>query len=146
MALIRNKFVNPKTGAEYEWHRNHSEEDPLEKRRDMTRGGTTAQTGLVRIQGEQSPYVMRLKGTIVHAEQDAMFWALWQLCETQTVYFTDFHEQEYEVLITRYAPTRTRVLRNPHDESMPHHIIKYELELEVVRFITGILDFWGVSP
>lgn len=147
MAVVKNKFTDPATGTDYVWLINHSEEDPMEKRRDITRSGKTALTGLTRIQGEESPMVLRLKGTILHASQNQMFWDLWEKCADQTLYFTDFNGEQFEVLITGYVPTRTRVLRNVNDvANMPHHIIKYELELEVIRFISGVLATEGVSP
>lgn len=144
---MRDRFTDPKTGSFYDFNVNHNEEDAFDKRREMTRSGKTALTGLVRIQGEQSAMVLRLKGTVLKEAQDSEFWRWWELCETQTIYYRDFNGDEYEGFITRYSPQRVRVLRNFNDPAnMPHHIIKYELEFEVVRFISGVMATRGVSP
>jgi hypothetical protein len=135
---IPNKFTDPKTAKTYEWELNHDTEDGFEKRRNVTHGANTGQTGLVRKQADDSPSVLKFSGRILTEAMLKEMWFWWQLCRSQTIVFRDFSGDEYEVLFTYFNPVRMRAVRNPRDPSnAPHHTWSYELEMEVVRIIAG---------
>lgn len=139
MSAPRNTFTDPNSvRPTYEWQINHDEEDDFGKSRQVSHGANTANTGLVRQQADDDPMVIRLRGTILHKAQHAEMAAWFALCKTQTVYFEDFSGDKYEVLITAFRPTRQRTIKNPRDfANAPYHYWKYEMEMEVVTFLTG---------
>jgi hypothetical protein len=138
---MRDKFVNPLNSESYEWDISHSDEEPMGKTRQITESANTANTGLVKQQGDVQPLVMKYNGTILKRSQFKEFWRWFELCETQTIYFTDFDGQEYEVIITDFAPKRQRTVRNPRDAAnTPLHYWNYSITMEVIRVIKGDLE------
>ena len=140
----RDAFVNPATGVSYIWPIGHDAEESFGKARSIEHSAPTTGKGLIRQQGAATPMTLRLTGTILHSGQHSQFIYWWNLCETQTIYFDDFEDDRYEVLILDFNPTRQRTLRNSRDPSIPHHYWTYQLNLEVVRFISG--PWTGVTP
>lgn len=133
-----NRFTDPKTAKTYDWPLNHEEEQGFEKRRNITHGANTGQTGLVRRQADDSPSTWKLSGRILTEAMLKEMWAWWQLSKSQTINFRDFAGDEYEVMFTYFNPTRRRAVRNPKDpENAEQHTWAYELEMEVVRIISG---------
>jgi hypothetical protein len=136
--MARNRFTNPADGSFYDWQVNHSTESAFGKSRQITESANTANTGLIKQQGDAQPLKMKLQGTIFHKHQHEEFVRFWQLCESQTIIFKDFAGDEYEVLIISYDPVRKRTVRNPRDfANAPLHYWSYELEMEVIRVISG---------
>lgn len=132
------RFIDPKTAKTYDWPLNYEEEEGFEKRRNISHGANTGETGLVRKQADDSPSVWKLRGRILQEAMLKEIWAWWQLSKTQTIIFRDFVGDEYEVMFTYFNPTRHRVVRNPRDpENAEQHVWSYEMELEVVRIISG---------
>jgi hypothetical protein len=145
MARVANRFTDPKTAKTYDWDINHEDEDGFGKRRNITHGANTGETGLVRKQADDDPLIWKLRGHILTEAMVKEMWAWWQLSKTQTILFRDFAGDEYEVLFTYFEPTRHRAVRNPKDlANAENHTWTYEMELEVVRIISGPLV--GVSP
>jgi hypothetical protein len=143
----RNKFIDPAGNrAQYNWSVNHDEEDDFGKTRNIDHAANTGNTGLVRQQSDDSPMLIHVRGTILHRAQVLEMIAWWDLSEGQTVYFEDFTGDQFEVLITSFRPTRQRTIKNPRDfANAPYWIWKYELEMEVVKFLTP--NIWsGVTP
>lgn len=135
---MRNRFTNPSNGSFYDWQVNHSTESAFGKSRQITESANTANTGLIKQQGDSAPLRMKLQGTIFHKAQHEEFVKYWQLCESQTIIFKDFTGDEYEVLIVSYDPVRKRTVRNPRDfANAPLWYWTYEMELEVIRVISG---------
>lgn len=137
MALSRNRFTNPANGAFYDWHINHDEEDEGGRRRAIEYTAPTSNIGLVQQQGDDPPIMLKYTGKILHAAQHAQFIAFFNLCRTQTIIFTDFAGDSYEVIITAYVPKRVRTLRNQNDPTIPFHYWTYTVEMSVVRVIAG---------
>jgi hypothetical protein len=136
---MRNRFTNPADGSFYDWQVNHSTEGSFGKSRQITESANTANTGLVKQQGDAQPLKMKLQGTIFHKKQVEEFVRFWQLCESQTIIFKDFTGDEYEVLILNFDPVRKRTVRNPRDaKNAPLWYWTYELEMEVIRVISGV--------
>lgn len=137
---MRDKFTDPATGKSYEWGTGHAEEDPIGKTRAVSLSANTGNTGLVKQQGDTTPLVLKYKGTIRHKHQLEEFWKWYELCETQTIHFTDFAGEEYEVIITNFLPQRKPTVHNPADfPNMPLWYYTYELSLEVISVISGVL-------
>lgn len=136
--MSRNRFTNPANGSFYDWQVNHSTESAFGKSRQITESANTANTGLIKQQGDAQPLKMKLQGTIFHKHQLEEFVHFWQLCESQTIIFKDFTGDEYEVLIVSFDPIRKRTVRNPRDfANAPLWYWSYELEMEVIRVISG---------
>lgn len=144
--MARNLFIDPAGNRPtYPWQINHSDEDEGGKARSIEESANTGGTGLVKQQADDQPIIFNYSGTILHKAQLVEFWAWFQLCATQTIYFTDFAGDEYEVLITAFKPTRHRTIRNPRDfANAPLWYWKYTISIEVIRVISGVME--GVSP
>jgi hypothetical protein len=138
--MARNIFIDPAGNRDdYSWPINHSEEQEVGKSRNVEHGANTANTGFVRQQSDESPLTLRFSGIILEKAQIQEMIAWWQLCETQTIYLTDFAGDEYEVIVTRFVPTRHKTVRNPRDyANAPNWYWRYEIDLDVVRVIDGI--------
>lgn len=144
---MHNKFINPVTAEEYEWHRNHESEEPSGKTRAITGSANTGNVGRVRQQGASEPYERRLKGRMVHRAQYVAFWRWFTLCDTQTIYFVDHQGHSYEGQITAFTPRLVRKERamSP-DPDMQQHYYEYDLTFQVYRFISGDEATAGVTP
>lgn len=136
MAVVKNRFMNPVNGDIYTWHINHGwdgdENSGLES--PVTWSVTTAGNPVPQF-GEIQPSKMTLKGTILHrAQHEAM--QIWTaLSRLQTIYFRDFDMVEYEVVVASFSWTRQGVVKNPSDPTMPYHIIRYEMVLNVLGVV-----------
>src|SRR3954467_15778758 len=104
--MARNNFYNPASGEGYDWPVNHSEENSFGKTRQVSTGANSANTGLTMQQGDDEPMVIELTGTILHSSQHAAMIRWFAISKQQTVYFTDFAGDSYEVVILAYTPTR----------------------------------------
>lgn len=136
--MSRNRFTNPDTNYTYDWLINFSEEDEFGKSRNIEHGASTSDLGFVRQQSDDGPLIIRVRGTILTLAQFTEFKEWFALCRTQTINFRDFADDEYEVIITKFMPTRQRTIHNPRDfANIPYHYWKYELEMEVIRVISG---------
>lgn len=136
---MRNRFTNPANGQVYDWPINHSEEQDAGQDKNIEHSGNTGRVGLVRQQGDRTPYVLSFSGTIFHrAQHQQMEW--WSsLTNYQSIYFRDFDGNEAEVIITRYKAIRHRTIKNPRDPGAPLHYWTYTIDMEVLRFIAGDL-------
>jgi hypothetical protein len=130
----RNTFVDPMTGATYAWHRNHLEEDANETTRRITTVTLTAApwktVRSIRMQGKRATCVKRYTGRISHPDQHAAFLLFWRISQERTVRFTHTEGDEYEVVVTKYEPTRIGVAESPN---RLRHIWTYTLEMIVVE-------------
>jgi hypothetical protein len=145
--MARNQFINPATGATYSWLVTHTEEEDSGKARNITRTAPTSGYGLVRQQGDDGPFLLKLSGTILDRSQLVAMWQWYALCRTQTIHFLDADAQRYEVQITDFAPKRIRKALSPHrDASTPLHYWTYTIVLEVYAFIAGDMAGAGVTP
>jgi len=145
-----NVFTNPKTGATYSWAINHAEEEATGKDRTFEHTAPTAHgsdpgVGLIRQQGSEGPMVLKYSGTILSLAQHQEFVAWFNLCRTQSIWFRDFAGDEYEVIISSYAPKRERVMHNPRGgETARNFIIRYSISMEVLAIRSGM---WaGTKP
>lgn len=145
MAYGRNQFIDPRgVVPTYAWQVNHDTEDQFGRERQVTTSAPTGNVGLVRQQGEDSPLVISLSGSILHAAQHAAMRRYFDLSRGQTVIFTDFAGDSYEVLVTSFKPTRQRTIRNPRDSSIELHYWHYTLDMQVIRVISG--PWAGTAP
>jgi len=135
---MRNRFTNPSNGSFYDWAVNHSTENAFGKTRQISESANTANTGLIKQQGDSEPLRIKVAGTIFHLAQHEQFIDWWQLSENQTILFRDFTGDEYEVIVTSYTPVRKRTVKNPRDfKNAPLWYWTYEMEMEVIRVVKG---------
>jgi hypothetical protein len=129
--MSANTFTNPADSSTYAWPRNHGVDGEQEfgMERSIERTATTDGIGVVRQQGADEPLTLELAGFITaQAQHDAFVdWA--QLCRTQTIYFTDFDGNQYEVIITAF-----RSRRAPTGASF---LWQYTLSMDVISVISG---------
>lgn len=154
MAYGREKLHNPAWAVDntpdsptqnpYPFKVNHLEEDGFGKTRTISHTGTTAANRQVRQQAAPDPMTFTLTGSILHKSQHDQFIRFFNACDHNTVIFTDFEGNQYEVLIIDYTPTRKYTIRNPRDPSIPLHYYSYTLKMEVVNFISG--EWVGTNP
>lgn len=145
--MARVAFINPANGVTYEWQRGYETEDDGGKTRQISGSANTGQTGRVRQQGDDGPYVRTLHGRIVHAAQRQSFWQWYQLCAGQTIYLRDFDDAVYEVQITALNMHPVRRLRNNSpDEALPNVYYEYTMVVEVYSFVSGAMQAAGVTP
>lgn len=138
---MRDKFTNPKNSESYEFDIGHSSEEPTSKTRQISNSANTANTGLIMQQGDVQPLLIKYAGTILKASQHKEMWRWYQLCQNQTIFFTDYAGNEYEVVITDFAPKREPTVKNPRDfTNAPLHFWKYTITMHVVRVIKGELE------
>lgn len=143
--MPRNRFTNPATGVTWTWPIGHSDEQPTTKTRSIQRTANTAVVGAVRQQGDDGPIILKFSGTILQRVQLQQFWAWYALGKTQSIFFYDFDDQGYEVLITELSVTRKRKLSHTgRDPSMPFHFYTYDITMEVLSVLQG--DMVGVGP
>lgn len=138
MAYGRNIFEDPAAvRPTYAWQVNHTEEDQLGRERPITNVPTTGGVARVIQQGDEGPLLIGVSGSILHASQFAEMRAWYDLSRTQTIFFTDFTGDKYEVVITAFQPQRRRTVRNPRDSSIELHYWTYELRMQVVNVLAG---------
>lgn len=145
---MRNRFEDrmPAGLAPLDWKINHDEEESTGRERAIEVGGNTGLTGLVRQQGEQSPYTLRFAGTIMEQDQLTGMLAFEEASNTRSVYFRDFNGDEYMVIVTRFVHQRKRVAQNRRDlANAPMHVWKYQIEMHVLTFISGPYADAGVA-
>lgn len=133
--MARNTFTNPATGTEYAWPINHDEEQEVPVGRNVEVMGRTG-GGYVLQQAPDGPLVLSLEGTILHQTQLDQFRSFVLLCRDQTIYFTDFAGDSFEVLITEFKPRRLRTHRNSRVPGASHYW-RYTLTMTVVRVRAG---------
>jgi hypothetical protein len=142
---MRDTFTDPLTGATYPWLIGHDTEDSAGKQRQIQESANTANTGLVKQQGDTTPVILKYSGKILHLSQLQQFWKWFELCETQTIYFSDYAGDTYEVIITDFSPVRKATVRNPKDfANAPFWYWTYSISMEVIRVISGSMA--GVTP
>lgn len=147
MTVGRDAFIDPSTGYTYEWPINHSEEEQSGKTRKMEHLANTAGTARTSQQGDDSPMLLRWTGTIMTAAQLLTFWQFFGLCSSRTIHVRDFTGDVYEVIITSFTPQRLRTVRNNRDPALaPLHYWKYTMEMEIVSFVSGLMNASGVAP
>lgn len=145
--MARVRFTNPANGAIYDFQRNPTEEDPQSKTRPINRTAPTGSVGAVKQQGDEGPFIIGIRGKIMHRAQYQAMWLLYNLCRFQTVYYADYEGATYEVQITSLTTTRVRKLAViAPDPGMRHYYYDYTLVMEVYRFISGDLAGVGMVP
>lgn len=132
----RNKFVDPRTGDEYEWHNNHDEEEESGRSRNISATANTGNVGLVRQAGDMDPFTLKWSGKILRRAQHDALWSWFKLCEHQTIYLGDFDGQEYEVQIVDLRTKRHRG-EVVSQSGLNHHYWTYTIEFHVFAFLDG---------
>lgn len=144
MTYVRrsNRFTDPKNGFFYDWPINHETEDPVPNSRQMSDGAPTSNIGLLPQQGVPVPLKPTWHGKIyTQLDKDKMD-AWFQLCESQTIYLTDFNGSQWEILIEDFPVNRKAVGWNKRGQ-IPW-IWEYSLTFRILRVISG--EYTGRTP
>jgi hypothetical protein len=145
--MARTTFIDP-AGVldDYPWPFNHTDESDFGKSRNIEHGGNTGDVGFVRQQSDDSPLILRFSGVILLQSQVEAMLEWFELCKTQTIYFRDFTGiDEYEVIVTRFVPTRHYTVKNPRDSAnAPTWYWRYEIDMDVIDVRAGVWE--GVTP
>lgn len=145
--MARATFTNPATGETYQWHRNPEAAEDRGKNRQITGTANTGLTGRVRQQGDDGSVVLKYTVRVVHTAMRQALWRWYQLCATQTIFYTDHDGAQYEVQITALSEKPVRRMRQTSpDPSMPLVYYEFQIEMEVYRFLSGDLAVTGVAP
>jgi hypothetical protein len=137
MSRVPNRFTNPADGTFYDWPINHTTEEQFGLIRNYERTAPTKGVGFVRQEGDPTPLTLKMSGTILTATQDTAFIGWFNLARHNSIYFRDWTGAQYEVLFVSYQPQRVRVDWNYSDPNMRTHIIRWDMELEVLRVLSG---------
>lgn len=145
--MPRVAFIDPATGTTYEWHRGYEAEEDSGKTRQISGQANTGQTGRVRQQGDDGPYVRTVTGKIVHAAQRQQFWEWYELCKTQTIHLRDHDGAVYEGQIVALNMHPVRRLPNlAPDQNLRHVYYEYSLAFDVYDFVSGAMAEAGLTP
>lgn len=146
MTLGRNSLIDMMPGGigEYVWHLNHEAEDEAGAEVNVQRTAPVGGIGFARQIGEESPKLLRWRGTILQRTQLQSMWDYFAICAgrsgpRRTIHLVDFSGARFEVLFTRFNPVRQRATRNPRgaNENEKRYYWTYDLQFEVVRVISG---------
>lgn len=124
----------------YPWPVNHTTEEETDASRAISDGAPTSDIGLLPQQGVQKPLILVWKGTLFTAAEKANMDAWYGLCDSQSIYLTDFSGSHYEILITDWAALRKGVAQNMRGK-LPW-VWEYTLTMRILRVISG--DWAGV--
>lgn len=137
---VANQFYDPMTGETYDWPINHETEEQFGQERTVSTEANTANTGLVRVQGDRQPMQLKLSGKILTRAQRDAFWRWFGLCETRTIHFRDVEGNTFEVQVLAYNPVRVRAQRNSRDlVNAPTWIYSYTMTMDVLTVVSGPL-------
>lgn len=146
MSYVRlpNIFVDPAgVIGPYSWYINHTEESEVQLSRQMADGAPVADIGLMPQQGVEYPLVFQWKGTIFRqADKDAMD-GWFGLCQSQSIFLTDFTGSSYEVIITDWNVQRVGVANNMRGGHIPW-LWKYTINIRVLAVLSGDWSFIAV--
>lgn len=142
-------FTNPATGAQYVWPHNPPPDgitQPSQKQRQIDRASSTGNVGATKQQGDDGPYILHWEPLVFTAAHEEALFTWYALCDTQTIYLTDWNGEEYEGQIVTLGRQQIGALGGPGDTSQRLFYSKFIFEFEVYRFISGPLAAAGVRP
>lgn len=144
--MARNTFSDPLgVTPNYVWPLNHHTETAAGRKRDVTATQNVAGTQLVTQQGDKQPFTLTYAGSILVRSQLVAMWQWEALCEHQTIYFTDFAGDSYEVLITDFEPIRVAARnRRGEPEGNPLWYWTYTLTMTVIAVRAGTVYDAGI--
>jgi hypothetical protein len=143
----KNRFDNPADGTFYVWHKNHDPEGENEagKTLPITRVPNTAGGVAAYQQGDDGPFILQWKISIVHREQVRQMWRWYAISKAHTIYLTDFDGQKYEGIISTLTMARKGKLQSVgRDPSMLYNTVEATFGFTVVNFLIGDLHDMGV--
>lgn len=146
MTRIACRFKNPANNVTYDWPINYDNVSSSGRSRSIEHTANTATTGLVRQQGSDDPLVFKVSGAILTEAQYQAFWEWFNRCASQTIYWRDVDNDEYEVIVTSFTPVKVRGRNRQGGVAAPLWYWKYEMEIEVVTCLTGVLADIGLVP
>lgn len=145
--MARNQFIDPNgVLPTYQWDIGFDTEQDGGRDLGVSSTANVANTRVIVQQGDMAPITFNYSGSILRRSQVVAMWQWFNLCRDQTILFTDFAGDEYEVVITSFKPLR-RAGVNPRDPAgAPLWYWTYTLTMTVVGIISGPMAEAGVTP
>lgn len=140
MSRVACQFHDPVGNTTYAWPVNYLSQEGPARVANVSFDSQANGLGVMATEGDISPLILSLSGTILHKAQHITFLTYFKM--ENTFRYTDEEGNEYEVTMDAYEPTKERVLWNPRDVNMRSHKWTYKMRLRVVRIISG--DYYGV--
>ena len=139
MAYGRDTLIDPAPGGlgTYQFYVGHDEESEFGSNTSIDRTANTAGTGLVMQAGEPSIEPISITGKILTLAQYQKLVAFERKSRHNTLIWTDFFGDSYEVVISAFKAKRMRTLFNRRDPGMRYHYYQYTLEMTVVTVKAG---------
>lgn len=143
---MRNTFQDPLGHvADYQWELNHATEQSFGRKRDVQGAMNVAGTQLITNQSDAQPLTLVYQGSILTRTQYEAMWHWEAMCESQTIYFTDFTGDSYEVVITDFEPVRVAGRNRRGGTDAPMWYWTYTLTMTVVAVRGGTLHDAGIT-
>lgn len=144
--MPRNTFTDPAgVVPAYTWDIGHNEEQDFGRETPVSDSVNVAGTRVITQQGDPSAIRLSYSGSILTRAQLVQMWKWELLCQTQTIYFTDFAGDEYEVVIDSFKPVRHSGRNRRGGTDAPMWYWTYTIEMTVVRVLTGPLHDAGIT-
>lgn len=139
MPYTRVKLIDPAPGGlgTYSFEVNNNDED-VARRRNVDSFQNTSGGSWIFQQGQDDPLTISISGTMLTKSQNRMLTWFFNRCSQHTMIYEDFEGQQYEVMITAFAPKRVRATRNPRGGvDNPLHYYTYTMEMMVLTVMSG---------
>lgn len=148
MSVIRATFTDPITAATYVWPINPPPDgvSAQQKQRVIDRTSNTGNVGTVKQQGDDGAYIIHWEPKVFLASHEQALWEWFVKSKKQTIYLTDFNNEQYEGQIITLARQQIGAMGGPGDIPQRLFYCKYVFEFEVYRFISGVMADAGVTP
>lgn len=139
MAYGRDTLVDPSgVVGTYVFDIGHDEEEEFGSTTSIERTANTSGTGVVMQAGEPVIDPIRITGKAMKLSQYQKLVAFERQSKLNTLIWTDFFGDSYEVVISSFKAKRVRTLLNRRDlPNMRYHIYQYTLEMTVVTVRAG---------
>lgn len=136
--MAKCSFYDPVTASGYTWHLNYLSCDGPSRPANVSYDSRSSGQGVIPTQGDYTPLVLVLKGTILKRSQYLAFWEYRH--KDNSFRFTDEEGQEFEVTMTGFDCAKERTTYNPFDPDMRGHKWSYTMTLQILRVIDGDLE------
>lgn len=144
--MPRNTFHDPGSVlADYTWDIGHHEEQDAGRDLPVSEVANIANTQVILTQGDLSPVKFSYSGSILKREQLVEMWRWLALCQHQTIHFTDFAGDRYEVTITAFKPVRHPGRNLRGGAGAPLWYWTYTIEMAVITAIAGPMVDAGLT-
>jgi hypothetical protein len=148
--MYRVTFFNPADSSSYVWPVNpdFTAEAVAQKQITIERTSNTNSVGATRQQGDDGPYLIHWDHLVYHNAHELAMWEWKKLSKKQTIYLTDFNNEQFEGQIVTLGSQRIGVIGATGglgETNARGFYWKFVFEFEVWRALTGPLETAGVE-